>query len=173
MGKCQQKLNLSSVLKKSSGNSNNLKILQTIFDNLIESYNNFKSDKIGEFTKQLSIATGVWTDPNNLVEDIQSVMNLVNTNPPSGFGSVQMMTMRKAKGLEADVVVMVGLEDDIIPSKISSIEEEVRLFYVSMTRAKQKLYLCILLSVLEIYRLVLKSRKKNEVVFLNLSEEKK
>jgi superfamily I DNA/RNA helicase len=43
--------------------------------------------------------------------------------------------------MEADVVIMVGLEDDIIPNPKSSLEEEARLFYVSMTRAKQKLYL--------------------------------
>ena len=54
---------------------------------------------------------------------------------------MQIMTMRKAKGLEADVVIMVGLEDDIIPNPKSLLEEEARLFYVSMTRAKEKLYL--------------------------------
>ena len=58
-----------------------------------------------------------------------------------GFGSVQLMTMRKAKGLEADVVIIVGLEDDIMPNPSSDIKEEARLFYVSMTRAKEKLYL--------------------------------
>ena len=49
--------------------------------------------------------------------------------------------MRNAKGLEADIVIMVGLEDDIIPGKRSNIEEEARLFYVSMTRAKKRLFL--------------------------------
>jgi len=52
------------------------------------------------------------------------------------------MTMRRAKGLEADVVVMVGLEDDIIPNPaLATVEEEARLFYVSMTRAKERLYM--------------------------------
>jgi DNA helicase-2/ATP-dependent DNA helicase PcrA len=51
------------------------------------------------------------------------------------------MTMRKAKGLEADVVVIAGLEDDLMPNPKSDITEESRLFYVSMTRAKEKLYL--------------------------------
>ena len=52
------------------------------------------------------------------------------------------MTMRKAKGLEADVVIIVGLEDDIFPNPRSkNVEEEARLLYVSMTRAKEKLYL--------------------------------
>lgn len=49
--------------------------------------------------------------------------------------------MRKAKGLEADIVIMVGLENDIVPNPYANIEEEARLFYVSMTRAKEKLFL--------------------------------
>jgi len=50
--------------------------------------------------------------------------------------------MRKAKGLEAQVVIIIGLEDDIMPNPRSdSIDEEARLLYVSMTRAKEKLYL--------------------------------
>lgn len=51
------------------------------------------------------------------------------------------MTMRKAKGLEAEVVVIVGLEDDLMPNPASDLAEEARLLYVSMTRAKEKLYL--------------------------------
>jgi superfamily I DNA/RNA helicase len=49
--------------------------------------------------------------------------------------------MRKAKGLEAKVVIIVGLEDDIIPDPSSDIVEQARLFYVSMTRAERELYL--------------------------------
>ena len=52
---------------------------------------------------------------------------------------VKLTTMRKAKGLQADVVIMVGLEDDIIPNPISEdIEEEARIFYVSMTKSACK-----------------------------------
>ena len=43
--------------------------------------------------------------------------------------------------MQADVVIMIGLEDDIIPNPTSEPEEEARIFYVSMTRAKQKLYM--------------------------------
>ena len=49
--------------------------------------------------------------------------------------------MRKAKGLQSDIVILVGLEDDIIPNPKNNIEEEARIFYVSMTRATEKLYL--------------------------------
>ena len=79
---------------------------------------------------------------SKLVEDISTVVKLLDSERPSGAGSVLLKTMRKAKGLEADVVFMIGLEDDLIPNPRSSdIVEEARLFYVSMTRAKEKLYL--------------------------------
>ncbi len=59
---------------------------------------------------------------------------------------VSLMTLHSAKGLEFPVVFMIGMEEGIFPSsqakeKISDIEEERRLAYVGMTRAKVQLYL--------------------------------
>jgi len=58
---------------------------------------------------------------------------------------VNLLTMHSAKGLEFKVVIIVGVEEEIIPSinsiNESEIEEERRLFYVAMTRAKEKLYI--------------------------------
>ena len=60
--------------------------------------------------------------------------------------SVSLMTVHAAKGLEFPVVFMVGMEDGIFPSSRSEIEldkseEERRLCYVGMTRAKEELTL--------------------------------
>ena len=59
---------------------------------------------------------------------------------------VQMMTLHAAKGLEFDTIIITGLEEGLLPSLKSldskdAIEEERRLFYVGMTRAKQRLIL--------------------------------
>ena len=56
------------------------------------------------------------------------------------------MTMHSAKGLEFKVVFIVGMEDGIFPHQNSflepgGLEEERRLCYVGITRAKEKLYL--------------------------------
>jgi DNA helicase-2/ATP-dependent DNA helicase PcrA len=58
---------------------------------------------------------------------------------------VTLMTVHNAKGLEFDVVVMTGMEEGIFPHARAddpdSLEEERRLCYVGMTRAKQRLLL--------------------------------
>lgn len=61
--------------------------------------------------------------------------------------AVILMTMHSAKGLEFPVVFVVGMEEGIFPSSRSQLdptilEEERRLCYVAITRAREKLYLC-------------------------------
>jgi DNA helicase-2/ATP-dependent DNA helicase PcrA len=51
------------------------------------------------------------------------------------------MTMHGSKGLEFDTVIIAGISDKIIPDRTSDIEEERRLFYVALTRAKKELHL--------------------------------
>ena len=56
------------------------------------------------------------------------------------------MTLHQAKGLEFDYVFIVGLEEGILPhsraiNDILELEEERRLFYVGITRARKKLYI--------------------------------
>ncbi|HCJ48667.1 MAG TPA: ATP-dependent DNA helicase PcrA, partial [Microbacterium sp.] len=63
-------------------------------------------------------------------------------------GSVSLMTMHTAKGLEYDAVFVTGVEEDLIPHRISAGEpggpqEERRLFYVALTRARKRLYLSL------------------------------
>ena len=59
---------------------------------------------------------------------------------------VKLMTIHAAKGLEFPVVFVGGMEETLFPSAMSintreELEEERRLFYVAITRAKQKLWL--------------------------------
>lgn len=56
-------------------------------------------------------------------------------------GAVSLMTLHAAKGLEFPVVFVCGLDEDRFPAGAADIEEERRLFYVGMTRAKEELIL--------------------------------
>jgi DNA helicase II / ATP-dependent DNA helicase PcrA len=61
-------------------------------------------------------------------------------------GAVTLMTLHNAKGLEFPVVFIVGMEDGVFPhlrcmGSMESMEEERRLFYVGVTRARDRLFL--------------------------------
>lgn len=56
--------------------------------------------------------------------------------------AVKFFTTYLVKGLEAKVVFVIGLEDQLFPDPSKDIEEQRRLLYVAMTRAKSELYLC-------------------------------
>jgi len=82
-----------------------------------------------------------------LVSDLDAV-NTKQSEPADKQApdAVTLMTLHSAKGLEFPVVFIVGLEESLLPHgqavySQSELEEERRLMYVGMTRAKQELYL--------------------------------
>ena len=83
---------------------------------------------LGAFLQEIALLTSVDQDNN---EDNELVT---------------LMTIHMAKGLEFKYIFVVGMEEDLFPSQMmltsrADLEEERRLFYVAITRAKAKLYL--------------------------------
>lgn len=80
----------------------------------------------------------------NFLEEVALIQDM--DIAAEGERGVTMMTMHAAKGLEFPVVFMVGMEEGVFPHSRSMLdpiemEEERRLCYVGITRAKEKLYL--------------------------------
>ncbi len=83
-------------------------------------------------------------DLNGFLEEIALMTDIDNYN--SDVDAVVMMTMHSAKGLEFPEVFIIGMEEGVFPGAQSiynpeDMEEERRLAYVGITRAKERLYL--------------------------------
>lgn len=81
----------------------------------------------------------------NLEEYLSSLSLLSDVDKSEDTGGVSLMTVHGAKGLEFKVVFLVGMEERVFPSGRSmdeddEVEEERRLAYVAITRAKEQLF---------------------------------
>jgi DNA helicase-2/ATP-dependent DNA helicase PcrA len=91
----------------------------------------FQFGTVEEFLTQLALLTNVEAE----------------ADPSDDSEKMKLSTIHQAKGLEFEVVFVIMLCDGLFPSSRSTEsndgeEEERRLFYVSVTRAKNELYLC-------------------------------
>ena len=107
-----------------------------------------KLENLDELVSAAQEFLNVDTDENETILDAF----LTHTSLESGEGQgsewddcIQMMTLHSSKGLEFPVVFLVGLEENLFPSRMSieedNLEEERRLCYVGITRARKKLYI--------------------------------
>jgi DNA helicase-2/ATP-dependent DNA helicase PcrA len=88
--------------------------------------------------------------PGSGEEGVRDFLERVSLQPPeesgNGIDAVHLMTLHNAKGLEFDVSFLVGLEEGLLPHTRSAgstvdVEEERRLFYVGLTRARERVAL--------------------------------
>lgn len=101
---------------------------ENLIDALTGEAIDISSKSLSAFLQQISLMTS--TDKEENEENNQ----------------VKLMTIHAAKGLEFNNVFVVGMEENLFPSNMSfaqreDIEEERRLFYVALTRARKELYL--------------------------------
>ncbi|MFC1481991.1 ATP-dependent helicase [Candidatus Neomarinimicrobiota bacterium] len=79
-------------------------------------------------------------NPERLIEEIRDLRNeLLGARRGSSFLPVNIYNMHSSKGLECDIVFVIGLSDGLFPRDDVDIAEQARLFYVAMTRAKKRL----------------------------------
>lgn len=98
-----------------------------------------------ENLKELMKALEEFQSLNDFLEHVSLVMDATQANHED---MITIMTLHSAKGLEFDYVFLVGWEEGLFPharslseTGVLGLEEERRLAYVGMTRAKKKLYI--------------------------------
>ena len=98
-----------------------------------------------ENVKELINFASKYDDPHKFLEEV-SLMSASDGKPKLLKDSVKLMTVHAAKGLEFDNVFLTGCNEGFMPHeqsfyKADEIEEERRLMYVAMTRARKKLFI--------------------------------
>lgn len=82
--------------------------------------------------------------PDKITINFLNEIMLATDNNEDNKSAVKLMTIHQSKGLEFPVVIIIGMNHGILPpNNLDSLEleEERRLFYVAITRAKERLYL--------------------------------
>jgi len=94
----------------------------------------------------------VFGQTNSSISDYLHNIALISSSDKESTESVSLMTMHASKGLEFPAVFVIGAEENILPhvmalkdaktteERIEAVEEERRIFYVGITRAKRRLY---------------------------------
>ncbi|WP_185852048.1 ATP-dependent helicase [Blattabacterium cuenoti] len=141
---------INILLKENSYNYNKNEDLQYILDNIFQYVQEQRKLKNNGDTSLLGFLQCFYLE---IDEDINHKKNEKD--------KVSLMTVHLSKGLEFSIVFIVGLEENLFPSKSSfenrlKIEEERRLFYVALTRAKKKAVLTYAK-----YRFIWGKKKKN------------
>lgn len=99
-----------------------------------------------ENIKELRSVATEFPDIHDFLENVTLVEDQPATRNPQQKKNVTLMTLHAAKGLEFPVVFIVGMEEGLFPhsrslTDMEQLEEERRLAYVGITRAKETLYL--------------------------------
>ncbi len=121
-------------------------------DELLNSVQAFKEERLDDILSDMEVGEGYGEQPEFLPEitladflETTSLLSNADTDDKddeSGSNKVALMTIHSAKGLEFPYVYIAGAEENLFPSggmmaSPADIEEERRLFYVAVTRAKK------------------------------------
>jgi DNA helicase-2/ATP-dependent DNA helicase PcrA len=151
--KYQAFLKIKDKLKKEFDSLTTSEIMDEIFEatGYLELYNPEKEEDLMRL-ENIKELKSVAAEFPHLIDFLENVALVQQEYLPAGLpkekkkNAVTLMTAHAAKGLEFPIVFMVGMEEGLFPHSRSlmdqaEIEEERRLCYVGMTRAKQKLFL--------------------------------
>ncbi|MDA7845219.1 UvrD-helicase domain-containing protein, partial [Rickettsiales bacterium] len=135
----QEGYNVGAMAREIINQTNYLDYLREINDN--DSTTDSKIENINTFVGDIS-------KYESLQELLEQIALVSETNQEAGDDAVNIMTIHGSKGLEFPIVFLPGWEEDVFPNaraiasdNPNQIEEERRLAYVAITRAKQRLFI--------------------------------
>ncbi len=121
------------------------------YDDYIKDYANYRKvspKALFEILDEIQEASTSYPDLLQFLEHIDKTINVTKENKNDKNNGVILTTMHSSKGLEFHTVFVVGVVEGLVPYEKSvsesEIEEERRLFYVALTRAKKDLYISII-----------------------------
>jgi len=146
--------NIIYKLRENMANNNPAELINQLIK--MTGYNDYLNDGTPQAEERLENIGSLISEAQNYVtlsDYLEEVALMSSADAESETDKVTLMTLHAAKGLEFPVVFIVGLEEGILPhsrvftsGKDADLEEERRLMYVGMTRARQELHLCYAMS---------------------------
>ena len=111
---------------------------------------NIKVLFVGDIDEEAELISDLIKKSSSVTNDIAVIyrnnfqgdyLRSIITGPFADNIEAEFITMHRSKGLEFHTVIIAGVSDKIIPDKKSCLEEERRLFYVALSRAKDNLFI--------------------------------
>lgn len=102
-----------------------------------------KKKSLSKFLEKAGLYLLPGKHPNGLLSEIREWKSeLIGTTLfESSIQPIEIYNLPSSKGLEGDIIIIVGLSENLFPNPERNLEEQSRLFYVAMTRAKEELYI--------------------------------
>lgn len=116
-------------------------------DHILNKFGNSANERNDNITQLIDSAGECNGQEDGVSKYLQQISLITNTDKETDGNKVSLMSLHAAKGLEFPIVFLIGFENDILPHKnaladdpYGGLEEERRLAYVGMTRAKKVLF---------------------------------
>lgn len=110
--------------------------------NLLDSTTSGSRKNLPQFMEKTALFVAPGRNPKGIISEIREWKAERLANAISApYSPVSIYNMPSSKGLEDEIVFIIGASEELMPSHNGDLEEECRLFYVAMTRAKQELHI--------------------------------
>lgn len=110
--------------------------------NLLDATTSGRRNNLPKFLEKGGLFVAPGRNPKGLISEIREwKTERLTTGINTSYIPVSIYNLPSCKGLEADVIFIVGASEELTPSLNGDIEEESRRFYVAMTRAKKELFI--------------------------------